>query len=240
MADRSDEPLFSDFTVVIDTREQAAFSFTGHRATAKKKHRPLVVQTVIATLKTGDYSLVGFEDRITIERKSLADAYATFSHERERFERELLRMAKYENAHVVVEADWPMVLSRRCPDCCGLGKIVSGNRDAEITVRFFKENIRRILYMDMAAVLKMLNVVEGEPMCERCGGLGQLHAMDHTKFSPKSFYRGVMAWKIRFPNVQWEFCYSRAFAEKTTLALLERFWDDEQDRLKRKRKGESL
>lgn len=232
MAERSDEPLITDYTIVVDTREQAPFSFTGHRADAKKRHRPLVVRTVIGTLKTGDYSLLGYEDRITIERKSLADAYSTFSQDRERFERELLRMAKFENSHIVIEADWPMLLSRRCPECCGSGKVYHGG-DAEILqIAVDAARIRQLFYQDLAAIVGKMRLSNDWRRCERCGGQGKIHPTDHSKFSPKSFWRTVVAWKIRFPQVQWEFCFNRQFAEQTTLRLLERFWLDEQERVK--------
>lgn len=234
MAERSDEPLITDYTIVVDTREQAPFSFTGHRADAKKRHRPLVVRTVIGTLKTGDYSLLGYEDRITIERKSLADAYSTFSQDRERFERELLRMAKFENSHIVIEADWPMLLSRRCPDCCGAGKVYNGPSADEDVIQFAlnQGSLRRWLYQSVADFIGKLVLSDDWLKCERCGGTGKIHPTDHSKFSPKSFWRTVIAWKIRFPQVQWEFCFNRQFAEQTTLRLLERFWLDEQDRMK--------
>ncbi len=106
----SDEPLTVPFTVVIDTREQRNFTFTGLYADAKDGNRPLVVPTVVATLGQGDYSIVGLENVVAAERKSLADLYGTLGQGRKRFERELERLAGLRWAAVVVEADWSAVL----------------------------------------------------------------------------------------------------------------------------------
>lgn len=63
------------------------------------------------TLRQGDYSLWGCHDRVAVERKSKADLFATLGQGRDRFERELERMASLEFAAVVVEAEWSEVLS---------------------------------------------------------------------------------------------------------------------------------
>lgn len=84
--------------VVIDTREQAPFAFSGdaYRGT----------EVVTGTLSVGDYSLFGLSDKIAIERKSLPDLVACLGRERERFERELLRARGLDCFAVVVEATW--------------------------------------------------------------------------------------------------------------------------------------
>jgi hypothetical protein len=97
--------------VVVDSREQAPYHFQGVRADAKGFKVPIIVRTVVKGLETGDYSIVGLENRITIERKSLADAYGTFGDGRERFERELERMRSYEYSAVVIEAGWEHALN---------------------------------------------------------------------------------------------------------------------------------
>lgn len=231
MSKKSEKPYFSPYTIIVDTREQNPYQFTGHTCNSKRQYRPLIVRTIVDTLTTGDYSLDGFQDRITIERKSLTDAYGTFSANRDRFERELLRMAKFENSHLVVEADWPTLLRRRCPDCCGLGKLIPKFIET-ITVEFARDNVHKLLMQDFALVLREWKTFQAADDCPRCDGTGALLPTDHTKFLPKAFFETVIAWKVRFPSIQWEFCYSRAFAEKTTLRILERFWNDEQDRLK--------
>lgn len=102
-------PLPCPFTVVIDSREQHPWTFRGLSANADKDYRTLVVNVHTATLSTGDYSIEGFENYITIERKSLADAFGTFTHDRERWERELDRMRSIASCHVVIEGGWEAI-----------------------------------------------------------------------------------------------------------------------------------
>ena len=82
--------------IAIDTREQNAWTFS------RISPRPDVV---FKHLKTGDYSIEGYEDRITIERKSLEDAYSSTGKGRKRLEREFERMRLFDYAAIVVEAD---------------------------------------------------------------------------------------------------------------------------------------
>lgn len=110
------ELVVSPFIVVIDSREQSPFSFTGLAADANRDHRRLVVRTKVMGLKTGDYSIRGLEDHISIERKSLGDAYGTFGGGRERFVRELERLQAMDFAAVVIEADWPAIISAERED----------------------------------------------------------------------------------------------------------------------------
>ena len=79
--------------IIRDTREQNGFEFAGFPCTVTP-----------GTLATADYSLVGFTDRIGIERKSLPDLVACLGVERDRFQRELARLRGYDCAAVVVEA----------------------------------------------------------------------------------------------------------------------------------------
>lgn len=80
-------------TAVIDSREQLPL----HVAPLK---------SIIGTLATGDYSVVGLESVIAIERKSLPDLIACVGQERERFDREVQRLLAYSTRAVVVEAAW--------------------------------------------------------------------------------------------------------------------------------------
>jgi ERCC4-type nuclease len=80
--------------IVCDTREQLPFAFDGWE-----------VQVKSAALPAGDYSLVGFEDVVAVERKTLDDLVACFmGKNRDRFKRELSRVRQYELFTVVVEA----------------------------------------------------------------------------------------------------------------------------------------
>jgi ERCC4-type nuclease len=81
----------SDIVVIQDTRERTPLDLT-----------PLIV--IQGTLSTGDYSVKGLEDIIAVERKSLADLVMCVGRERERFDREVLRLQAYPVKALVVEA----------------------------------------------------------------------------------------------------------------------------------------
>lgn len=66
-----------------------------------------------ATLATGDYTLLGLEDRFVIERKSLGDFVNTVIHDWLRFRKELIRLAAFDLALVVVEANLEDVFDKR-------------------------------------------------------------------------------------------------------------------------------
>lgn len=86
----------AEFKITIDTREQKPWIFDG-------------IQTHVAGLPTGDYSLFGYHDRICIERKSLHDLFNTLGGGRDRFVRELERMQSMESAHVIIEGEWSTI-----------------------------------------------------------------------------------------------------------------------------------
>lgn len=80
--------------IIIDTREQEPFTFNNFNVTTER-----------IALPTGDYSIPGFEDRAAIERKSINDLVGCLMGEnRDRFERELSRGARYDLFCVVVES----------------------------------------------------------------------------------------------------------------------------------------
>lgn len=80
-------------TIVIDTREQTPWHF------------PSEVPTTTAALRSGDYSIAGHESKIAIERKTLDDFVACCGRDRGRFARELERLAEFDRAAVIVEAN---------------------------------------------------------------------------------------------------------------------------------------
>lgn len=75
--------------VIVDTREKRPWEFDG---------------SVRRALPAGDYSLVGLEDRLTVERKSLVDLVGTLTAGWPRFKRELEKLAQYKCAAMVIEA----------------------------------------------------------------------------------------------------------------------------------------
>lgn len=47
-----------------------------------------------------------------------------------------------------------------------------------------------------------------------------------SRLNPKTIFRSVIAWRIRYPRIHWEMCPGRKFAEIVTFRLLERFWKE--------------
>ena len=154
-------PVVFPVTLLIDSREQLPYSFAGITADKKDGGGIVSVPTRVEKLRSGDYSLDGFADRVAVERKSLADLFGTLGRGRARFERELARLNEMDAAFVVVESEWSEVV--------------------------------------------------GQPPA-------------HSRMSPKSIHRSVMAYLFRYPKVHWWFVPGRSFAERTTLRLLERYF----------------
>lgn len=77
-----------DMTIAIDSREQRAYGFKN---------------AVVKALRTGDYSIVGLEGRIAIERKTKDDAYKSITQGYARFAREAERLAALDYGAIVVE-----------------------------------------------------------------------------------------------------------------------------------------
>lgn len=99
-----DRKIICPFTVAVDTREQAPFRFLNI-----DPFSVVPLRTDLA-LATGDYSIVGFESRLTVERKSISDFLGSITAGRDRFEREFERMAEMEFSAVVVEGELSDVL----------------------------------------------------------------------------------------------------------------------------------
>jgi len=85
-------PPASQFTAIIDTREQTPFDLS-----------PL--RTITAKLDAGDYSVEGLEHHIQIERKSLADLVQCVGGERKRFDENVIRLLAYPVRALVIEAN---------------------------------------------------------------------------------------------------------------------------------------
>lgn len=85
--------------IVVDTREKEEYSFA--------------CPTTRRNLDAGDYSVEGLEHLVAVERKSLDDFVSTVIHSRERFHRELRKLAGYRAACVVVEGGVADVLLQR-------------------------------------------------------------------------------------------------------------------------------
>ena len=82
-----------DITAIIDTRERQPWALT-----------PL--KTERGTLATGDYSVVGLERQIALERKSLGDLLGCIGGARKRFEEEIERLQAFPVRCVIVECSY--------------------------------------------------------------------------------------------------------------------------------------
>jgi len=89
-----------DWIAIVDTREQHAFDL-----------ERFGVECVSQKLDSGDYSIAGYERDIAIERKSASDLLGCIGKGRERFVRELTRLADMQYAAVVCESPIDAVLS---------------------------------------------------------------------------------------------------------------------------------
>ena len=90
----------SRHTIVVDTREQEPYGFDSPEVTS-----------VSRALPAGDYSIAPLETTVAVERKTLDDLVSTVIWSRDRFHRELKRLATYQAACVVVEASLHDVLT---------------------------------------------------------------------------------------------------------------------------------
>ena len=89
-------------TLITDSREQIPFQFPEDRCLSRR-----------AALPAGDYSILGMETRVAVERKELNDYVQTVISQRERFHKELLKLQTYDAAIIVVEASLSDIVARR-------------------------------------------------------------------------------------------------------------------------------
>lgn len=105
----SDSAIVLPFTVLVDVQEKLPYLFEGFLADSDQDYRPMLVPTRMSSLgpSHGDYSVVGMEGEVHVERKSLEDAIGTFlSHgeRRERWLRTLEFLASIKTGAVVIES----------------------------------------------------------------------------------------------------------------------------------------
>lgn len=89
--------------IITDSREQLNLDFSKFRD----------VESVRTKLDAGDYSVVGYENVISFERKSVPDLVGTLVGGHQRFLRELERMKDYEEKYILVEHS-PTILYSYC------------------------------------------------------------------------------------------------------------------------------
>ncbi|MEL6898593.1 MAG: hypothetical protein AAFP90_21050 [Planctomycetota bacterium] len=100
--------IVTPFTILVDSAEQQPFTFQGMRADGQDAERPYIVRTRQAHLGVshGDYSVLGLEGEVHIERKSMDDVIGTvlgWGSRREQFQQTLSRLAEMPSSAVIVE-----------------------------------------------------------------------------------------------------------------------------------------
>jgi ERCC4-type nuclease len=83
--------MSQNIKIIIDSREQEEYSFS--------------CSSIKQKLDAGDYSIEGFEHKVSVERKSLDDFVNTMIRGRKRFYKELCSLQNYEHACVVIEGN---------------------------------------------------------------------------------------------------------------------------------------
>ncbi len=87
--------------IVVDSREQNPLEFSA------------AVTVTGGTLATGDYSIMGLQELASIERKELGDLTTCCGPERDRFKREMHRLAAYPCRGLPIEATLQDILEHR-------------------------------------------------------------------------------------------------------------------------------
>ena len=83
------------YTVIRDTREQTGYTF---------KEYDRCQGMIVRKLDTGDYSIVGLEDKICVERKGCIEEVAlNLGKNRDTFMREIERMKEFPHKFIVLE-----------------------------------------------------------------------------------------------------------------------------------------
>lgn len=97
--------ILPTYTVIRDTREQEGhgWSFNAH---VPDRRPPRCDGTIVETLQTGDYSLVGYTDILAIERKfAFSELWINYSAaKRPVFEKEMERMSHIKHAYIIIES----------------------------------------------------------------------------------------------------------------------------------------
>lgn len=90
------------YMVIRDTREKEGhgWDFVNNE---NKKRPPSCLGTISQTLTNGDYSLVGYEDIVTIERKKNFSELWTNYQERAKFEEKMGRLSQVKYPFLLIE-----------------------------------------------------------------------------------------------------------------------------------------
>jgi len=154
-----------ELVILVDTREQHPLSFDA--------------RAVPATLNEGDYTAIGVEHIIRLERKSSADLCNSIQRDHARFGLELARLADYARAEVVIDdaANVEEAAYRGRADASKIGKIIDSlELDYRIRFRFMRHRIACADYVEAALLRTLHHHEEGlirrcTSIAERCGPL---------------------------------------------------------------------
>lgn len=97
--------ILPTYTIIRDTREQDGHGWT-FDAHVPDRRPPRCDGTIVETLQTGDYSLVGYTDILSIERKTnFSELWGNYSSQkRPAFESEMERMSVIKYPYIIVES----------------------------------------------------------------------------------------------------------------------------------------
>ncbi len=93
-----------DFVIVVDSQEtKYPYLFSGE----------LIIRKVLMVdgIRTGDYSIQGFERKVTVERKTTSDLYSSLSQRRDKFMEEMERIQHFECKALLIEATYDQVIN---------------------------------------------------------------------------------------------------------------------------------
>ena len=92
---------------MIDSREKHILNF---------KKGSVLKEVIKQKLDTGDYSALGYEDKICFERKSPGDACSTLLGGHKRFKRELERAQKLDYFCIIIECSFTRFINKDFPN----------------------------------------------------------------------------------------------------------------------------
>lgn len=137
---------FSNFNIIIDTREQHPWGFE-------------TLEKTVAKLDTGDYSLQGLENIFCIERKATVSEFANNITE-SRFKDVIYRLSKIKHSFLLLEFDLYDVL--RYPEGSSVPKRI---RDKiKITPKFILKNINELQILHNVKVVFCGDSMSAEAM----------------------------------------------------------------------------
>lgn len=208
------------FRIVIDSNEQAPFSFQGLK---NSKGREWLVPTVKRRLPvdTGDYQVDGISD-VSIEKKEhVAELYSWLGN-REEAKKQIENMNGWLRvSFVIIGSSWedvanptkfatPLNWTLNDGDCSLLGFDDSGELISTVDLR--KDSLR------LAEIIKQ---------CER------RHTQDawRSKLHPHTVWNTINSWRLRYPRVHFIAAGSRRLAEVMTFQILNQAFRHSQERI---------